>query len=142
MTKLVPLIALGLALALAPASASAGLARTGGQARGELVDFGRQLVGQTSETFVTVRNDGPEAVELGPVAIADGPGRSAAAAFGSSGGSCFESETIVLQPGETCTIGVNFTPPSEGRWQAVLHVAVDGFASSLDYALSGTGSHS
>jgi hypothetical protein len=140
MTKLAPILVLVVLSALGPASASA--VRDGSRdtfARPNAVAFGARTVGTTTVESVLIVNRGIARIQLGPLGIVDSNASGAIGAFGQSGGTCFQSETAFLDPGESCTVDVSFSPPLPGTFEGELLVAVDDFASSLGFDLRGTG---
>src|SRR4051812_35275570 len=100
------------------------------------VQFGDREVGSTSERTATIRNNGAGDLALGtPHVTGDDVDDFALA----SGGTCELPGT--LQPGETCTLRVSFSPPAARDHSARLAISQDGANETTmrSIALSGTG---
>lgn len=117
------------------------------------LDFGETTVGATAATqTVTVSNDGPVDIEIGhlpsfaPSATrgclapcGGGPGISLAGADATSFAIVSEDcDVRVLEPAQSCTIAVAFTPARAGAHAATLKLATSVGARAV--ALSGAGS--
>lgn len=92
------------------------------------VDFGEVEVGAESDPVtVEIGNDGTAAATLSGIAISGG----AADQFQITGGTC--ADGAQLDPGETCTVKVEFAPSGEGDATATLVVG------GVEVELTGTG---
>ncbi|MEZ5409249.1 MAG: choice-of-anchor D domain-containing protein [Acidimicrobiales bacterium] len=92
------------------------------------VDFGPVYLGATSAAqTVTLTNNATGALDGITVAIADG--------FGRSGGTC----GTTLGAGESCTIGVTFSPTASGPATATLAVSANVPITGSPVTLTGTG---
>lgn len=96
------------------------------------VDFGAVEEGTTSAAqTVTVTNDGTDALTLGILSLNSG------ANFSIVNNNCDNS---VLDPAETCTVGVEFSPNATGPFNDELNVPSDAAnESNVSIALTGTG---
>ena len=105
-----------------------------------VVNFGRHAVGESSEREVTFVNNSSETIQLGPVGInaLNGGG----VAFGTTDpaeGACFvDTEVVELQPGESCSVLVNFTPLSPRKYRAELSIVI-GTSETIRVKLMGSG---
>jgi alpha-tubulin suppressor-like RCC1 family protein len=94
--------------------------------------FGDQSAGTSSDVrSVTVRNDGPGALLIGPASV-DSP------EFTIVSNGC---TAAALPAGSFCAIDVQFAPAAVGVREAILHVPTNAAAADPDYriALTGTG---
>lgn len=97
--------------------------------------YGNQRVGRAQEKLVTLRNGGGARIELDGLVI----GGEHPAEF-SLGAGC-DSGTIALDPGESCTIPVTFTPAGTGARSAHIQATevTGGTSRTRIVRLAGTG---
>jgi len=102
------------------------------------VDFGTVLVGRSSPRVAfSVKNTGKVAVTIGTVTI-DGPNADQfETQFPGSRDTCSDA---TLDPGESCTLRVRFTPTSGGAKTAQLSVPSADLSGPVTAKLDGTGS--
>jgi hypothetical protein len=96
--------------AAAPSSAKVSVERGG--------NFGTQAVGSTTSKTVTVTNTGTTVVYVGTVSVTSHDG---AFFLDFSSNTCGGS----LEPGESCSFDVLFTPPSPGTLSGWTDVGID-----------------
>jgi len=91
--------------------------------RPQELEFGRVVVSETAERSLVLANEGTAPATLGSLT----PVGPAAADFRVIGGGCIDGRTTVetLAPGDSCRLGVRFTPRAEGRRTARLRLGRD-----------------
>jgi hypothetical protein len=100
--------------------------------------FGGQATGVASSPLsVTVTNGGETALSLSAIAIGGADSAQFSRATGAAAGTCDTSTPIAA--GATCTIGLVFTPATDGVKSASLSLSSDAPAGVASLPLSGTG---
>jgi hypothetical protein len=92
------------------------------------INFGSAVVGSTQSQTETLTNSATQSVTISQATIT---GRG----FNYTG----LSLPLTLAPNQSTTFGLTFAPTSTGASDGLLSIAVSGFSTTLDIALSGTG---
>ncbi len=92
------------------------------------INFGSAVVGSTQSQTETLTNSSSQSVTISQ-------GTVSGSGFNYTG----LSLPLTLAPNQSTTFGVTFTPASAGASDGILSVTINGSSSTLDIALSGTG---
>jgi Abnormal spindle-like microcephaly-assoc'd, ASPM-SPD-2-Hydin len=84
-------------------------------------NFGTQVVGTTTTHTVTITNTGTTAVRFGTIGVTSGDG---AFGFAFDSNTCFSPDAL-LDPGESCSFDITFTPLTTGTLTGTTDISVD-----------------
>jgi hypothetical protein len=84
-------------------------------------NFGTQAVGTTTTHTVTIVNTGTTSVRFGSIGVSSNDG---AFGFPFDSNTCFTPDAF-LDPGESCSFDITFTPLSTGTLRGTTDIAID-----------------